>query len=1410
MKIHSPDPGLCLLWAESQTVELKNGAFSLELGHTVHRISGASGGVAADFRNVFVNNTGLTHSGADCASGNSYTPTLTDDRLLTASFNDSGNIVQIAGLPIKSVPFAMQAQEVGGYGISNLMKISGAGSAVVFSEGETQSLKDLLGGDLQWNFKSRRLEQIAAPLASTDAATKGYVDTKDATTRNWVTGQISSAGGGTVLSVSGASPISVANGTSSPVVSIQQASGSQPGYLSSSDWVAFNNKQPGGSYLTSISGAQVSAALGFTPLSGVSASNVNSALGYTPVNRAGDSMTGALTLPSNGLAVGSNQLVVSGGNVGIGTTSPSAKLHIVESIAHIPMLLDDGAYTYGFGYGTGAATSGRIFNFGGQSGSSWISYPSSLQLREGSTARIMILPGGNVGIGTTSPGSKLEVSGNIALSTGANRSIGQNSGMVQFIDRVPGIKSGSILIQNDSQGIDVSGGDITIQNQGGGRLGSIGGIYINGTSSAGGYQGGSISLNAGSSGSGYGGDISLTGGSMTGTVNTGVFSRGGNLIFTGGNIGDIATANRIGGGLMLRPGLNTLSNSFNGNVSLQFHDGTSYQNALTVRGSTGYVGIGTTSPGDKLHVEGKIRAQEICDITGGNCKDLSQSWAGGSVASVGVGGLPLSVSNGSTTPQISIAQANAGAAGYLSAADWNAFNNKQPAGAYLTSVSSANVTSALGFTPLSSSLASNQVLVGNGSSIAASTFFGIGQMRNSLGTLQFPTSCTASQTLTWSAVTDVLACSNIGSLPASSISSGTIDSARLPFGASLWADGNDGKIYYNSGNVGVGTTSPGYKLDVAGGIANFQSGIQVTANTGIRLDSGNGVDLYGQGNSIRFRTNSYTERMRIDSAGNIGIGTASPASKLEVAGMIHSTTGGIKFPDGTTQTTASTGGGSAFACPAGFTKVTAASQVLGCMQNDENNSSAVASWYVANNTCFTSYGGRLPSVAEWYITMNNYALSNETDNFEWAADKDGDWSHTNAYSTVGYSSITTGSMDETAYTHSYRCWISASGGVGESLWSANGANIGYLSGNVGIGTTTPQSELHIRSAGSNYTGLEIENTAAGGRSWQLLASSSAGQSGNFSLYDDTAGSHRIVVESSGNVGIGTTDPTAKLEVNGALTASGLITGTTLNISAEDIDPAGNNTIGTHINTNWMSIGSDGVGLRVGRTGSDGALVQFSQGGNAEGSISVTGTTVSYNAFTGSHFVTTEDYIARGELVESTGSLIYKNGTSNSEPTYKVQRSATSNSPRIIGSMLGLLEPQQSHDKFQNPFQVMAVGNGDMWVADNGQNVEFGDYLISSSIQGHAEKDIGRYPIAHVVARAVERIDWQNETRYFQGVKHKKISVFFEQFERRHSPSVELMKGEISALTQKTQQLESENKDLKKRLEQIERRLGISK
>ncbi len=52
---------------------------------------------------------------------------------------------------------------------------------------------------------------------------------------------------------------------------------------------------------------------------------------YVPVN--GGTMTGTLNLPSNGLTVGTNQLVVSSGKVGIGTASPASTLDVQGSLS---------------------------------------------------------------------------------------------------------------------------------------------------------------------------------------------------------------------------------------------------------------------------------------------------------------------------------------------------------------------------------------------------------------------------------------------------------------------------------------------------------------------------------------------------------------------------------------------------------------------------------------------------------------------------------------------------------------------------------------------------------------------------------------------------------------------------------------------------------------------------------------------------------------------------------------------------------------------------------------------------------------------------------------------------------------------------------------------------------------------
>src|SRR3954454_4681528 len=90
--------------------------------------------------------------------------------------------------------------------------------------------------------------------------------------------------------------------------------------------------------------------------------------------------------------------------------------------------------------------------------------------------------------------------------------------------------------------------------------------------------------------------------------------------------------------------------------------------------------------------------------------------------------------------------------------------------------------------------------------------------------------------------------------------------------------------------------------------------IQTATGDAIRITSANNHTWLvgpnsgtGSGFGIHDETAAST-RLRIDTNGNVGIGASTPLTKLDVSGQIRSSSGGFVFPDGTSQTTAATGG----------------------------------------------------------------------------------------------------------------------------------------------------------------------------------------------------------------------------------------------------------------------------------------------------------------------------------------------------------------------------------------------------------------------------------------------------------------------------------------------------------------------
>ena len=250
----------------------------------------------------------------------------------------------------------------------------------------------------------------------------------------------------------------------------------------------------------------------------------------------------------------------------------------------------------------------------------------------------------------------------------------------------------------------------------------------------------------------------------------------------------------------------------------------------------------------------------------------------GTVTSV-TGTSPI-VSSGGNTPAISIPQATSSVNGYLSSTDWSTFNNK--GNGTVTSVAqtfTGGLISVSG-SPITSSGTLALTVAGTSGGIpyfsSASTWASSGALTANSLVIGGGAGVAPSTTTTGTGVLTALGV-NTGSAGAFVVNGGALGT---PSSGTVTNLTGTASININ-GTVGATTPSTGaFTTLSASGVATFSAGSAAAPAITTSGDTNNGI--FFPAADVTAITTAGSERMRIDSSGNVGIGTSSPSSKLEV------------------------------------------------------------------------------------------------------------------------------------------------------------------------------------------------------------------------------------------------------------------------------------------------------------------------------------------------------------------------------------------------------------------------------------------------------------------------------------------------------------------------------------------------
>ena len=328
-------------------------------------------------------------------------------------------------------------------------------------------------------------------------------------------------------------------------------------------------------------------------------------------------------------------------------------------------------------------------------------------------------------------------------------------------------------------------------------------------------------------------------------------------------------------------------------------------------------------------------------------------------------------------------------------------------------------------------------------------------------------------------------------------------------------------VFTAAGSVGIGTTSPGERLHVFNGNIRLQDTYYIDWSAGSeRIRGGGGSTGY----SLQFLTYdgaNLTEKMRISGSGNVGIGTTTPQTSLDIVSVNNVTPLQLK-------STGITG--------------------TGVVMNVLNGADSLLFRILGNGSTYIPSGsvgiGTLTPASNLHVSSSNNTTAVIIDigiraRYQYQANS------TSLYTTTFNMTDTGLSVGHDSAIRDFR------------LLTGNTARMTILGGgDVGIGTTTPGATLHVQGAISSSTirtstsGNVLANSftagfASGARvidstspAFELWHDgNSVGQflfSSNTLRYGVHSGNgvltERLRIDSSGNIGIGTTSPNGKLHV----------------------------------------------------------------------------------------------------------------------------------------------------------------------------------------------------------------------------------------------------------------------------------------